>query len=34
MIIEILAAIAGIYYIKNGPTDRITRWFVFFLWMT
>ena len=34
MIIEILAAIAGTYYIKNRPTDRVTRWFVIFLWMT
>ncbi|MFT5437341.1 MAG: hypothetical protein ACI840_001995 [Ulvibacter sp.] len=34
IIIELLAAIAGIYYIKNGPTDRVTRWFVVFLCIT
>ena len=31
---EILAAIAGTYYIKKGPSRRSTRWLVIFLWVT
>lgn len=33
-LIEILAAIAGTYYLKKGATSRSTRWLVIFLWMT
>jgi hypothetical protein len=33
-IFEILAAIAGTYYLKKGATNRITRWLVIWLWVT
>ncbi|MFT4849224.1 MAG: hypothetical protein ACI83B_001762 [Sediminicola sp.] len=33
-VIEILAAIAGTYYVKSSPSLKSTRWLVIFLWVT
>jgi hypothetical protein len=33
-LLEILAAIAGTYYLKKDSTSRSTRWLVIFLWVT